>query len=80
MKNTMTKEMLDQVSGGSIYDDPCYSAEDIIEAARDTARYWKDSGWDYNRALDLLPRYFSSPGKVTKEEIVPIVKEAFGAA
>ena len=76
----INSEMLDKVAGGTVYDDPSVTVEEINKAARETAQEWKDNKWYLDRALDLLPRYFFIPGKNTKEDIILIIKEVYGVS
>ncbi len=77
-KFEINSELLDKITGGSVYDDPSVSAEVVLAEAKQTAEWWVSQGWSVNQALEMLPRYFCCPGKVEKEDIIPIVKSAYG--
>ena len=52
---TLTKEMLNEVTGGGLYDDA--SLETILEEARKSAIMMKEIGRPYAFAEDMLTRY-----------------------
>ena len=80
MKNTgiIDIDELGNVSGGTVYDD--LSVEEILEATRNNALWWKEQGRSLTDALELLSRYMYIPGKVERETIDQIIREVYGAA
>ena len=54
------------------------TAEDILAAARQTAREWNNTNMSLNTCLDMVSRYFFVPGKATKEMIQEVIREEFG--
>ena len=72
--NKIPVDCLDSVAGGHLSD---YTAEELLEEARQTAVYWKHNGRTLEHALDLLSRLFFEPGKTTREEIERIIMEVY---
>lgn len=73
----LNTEELEKVAGGiSLPDDA--SAEEILAAARKTAREWKNDNMSLNTCLDMVSRYYFVPGKTTREMIKDIIREEFG--
>ncbi len=73
----LNKEELEQATGGICLPDDA-TAEDILAAARQTAREWKNTNMSLNTCLDMVSRYFFVPGKTTKEMIQEVIREEFG--
>ena len=72
---TLTKKMLNEVTGGGLYDDA--SLETILEEARKSAIMMKEIGRPYAFAEDMLIRYYSVPGRIEREAIVPAIREVY---
>ena len=72
---TITKEMLDEVVGGGLYEDA--PLEVILDKARESAIMVKECGQPLDYALDNVSRYFCVPGRVEREEIFPIIREVY---
>ncbi len=73
----LNTEELEQAAGGICLPDDA-SAEDILAAARQTAREWKNSNMSLATCLDMISRYFFVPGKTTREMIQEAIREEFG--
>lgn len=80
----MTTEMkelnlkaLEQIAGGICLPENA-SAEEILDAARKTAKEWKNSNMSMDTCLDMVSRYYFVPGKTTREMVKDIIREEFG--
>ena len=72
---TLTKEMLNEVTGGGLYEDA--PVEVIREKARESAIFMKSKGDPFDYAADMISRYYGVSGKIEWDEITLIVREVY---
>ena len=72
---TINEDILKEITGGGLYDDA--PLEVILEKAEESAIMLKKNGKPLSYAQDMLSRYYSVPGRVEREVIVPVIQRVY---